>query len=770
MPRGSVAQSETRSVADAQNRTLELVQDPTYITRLRSKLIGLLTDEGPNGTVHLGQAFQQLDRQFAARRAGSSAPIRKSSSHHALNLWTFKALFAPLGLSDVEGEVLFALFLDDQEREDTFTTNDRDDGVASAIGTSSRMASSYGGGGAAGAGGRIKGDGSTIDGAEVMLAIRKMCHTISAQFHDILKTRIRSRRLDPQSTKPDGTAFCPFFHTFKRNGAAPSRRDVFDFLTFELGLTDSEAFLCLEYFSLAGDRSTGSRDDRSSSSSFDDEDDEGAPTNALDADYIIASLFEFPMPDDVAYPLLMSKLVEAITNPNRAERSGMTAVLEELLFYTDALDASGSHLLYGRKHFKEVSDAELERFEAEEEDDRAEDDGEADAGATSVRVPCKRILSTRWMDGTLFRKFCGSMVVGLPTGEVELLFGYLSDSNSGLLSFSTLFEQILLRYPTVPLAEVQRAASAVRAHLFAKQGPHALNQLHECLSRFQNNTVPPLQFCKAIRSLGIPGSVLPTVHVDAIRRVAGRCVQAVSLIRGPLPPARSETIEKLYLLLLEDSGLMPKQHAPQSHSSRGDDDDDAPRGKSHRALSSATRRDVGASPPPTGVSKADLLAIPVPKSAVLRRFEPELAPGLIPTVAAQVWRQHLERYLASLHDDSLDNNTASPQKGGVSRRLLDEASPKPSERKTTAPHAVHTPTLQFLELAYFWGNVSPSVEDDSQFTLLLWKSFSMHRSAPPSKHHSHSYSGAVTVNNSPAPNVNNTFSNSAVRERRLLRD
>lgn len=723
---GSVAQSESRTVAEGicpYSKTLELVQDPLFVARLRSKLLGLLTEEGPNGTVHLGGAFQQLDRQFSVRRAG----VTKRASQHSLDLWAFKTLFAPLGLSDLEVEVLFALFLDDCEREETFH-NDADDGTATTVGASTRLSNA--------AGGRSRPGGPTIDGAEVMLAIRKMSHTISAQFHEILKTRVRNQKLDPQSIKPDGTVLCPFYASYRRHGTPPTRRDVFDFLTYDLGLTDSEAFLCLEYFSLAGSRSLSASTSSRNNSTPDNGTPQHAPVSTLDTEYIVAALFQFPLPDDVAYPLLMSKLVEAITNPNRGERSGMTAILEELLFYTDALDSSGKLLLYGRKSTKEIDEEELRRVEAD--GDAAEEDAEEEPPL--VRIPCRAILGSRWMEIGIFRKFCTSMSVGLPSGEVDLLYGYLCNPDSGLLSHATLLEQVLLRYPSIPLPEVQRAASAMRTQLISKQGPHALNLLHEQLARFQDRTVPPLQFRRAVRNLGVS---VPTVHIDAIRRVAGRCVQAVSLVRGPIPPSRSETIEKLFLLLLDDCGLVPRP----SRSSDGDDDGSS---RSHRAMSG--RRDKSSAQPAAGQDKAQLLAMAVPKAAVVRRFEPELAPGLIPTAAASSWRQQLERYLASLHEDV----SVEARAGSVSRRLLNE----------TPAHSNHHPsqaaTVQFLELAYFWGNVSPSIEEDAQFTLMLWKSFSMHRVSPP-KHGQHTPS-------SPPPVQRSGSASQQGHERRFLRE
>lgn len=352
----------------------------------------------------------------------------------------------------------------------------------------------------------------------------------------------------------------------------------------------------------------------------------------MDVEYLTAVFFEFPMPDDVAFPLLMSKFVEAICNPSRVQRSGVPGLVCEMRI----LDTVPVEDLHAGSH-------------------------------QHADPPLEELLAFKGLEKSAFRRLCTVLDVGLPSGEVDLLFKYLAVPEVEVAPLRVLFDEVVLRLPTAPTNEILDVLRIVRrCVVMGGSNPHGLNDLHDVLQQHGNRPIPMIACLDALRQTGrVAASAVPDVMLDYLRRAAPTCVAMVSLIRGPFPPGRSELCTKLFRML-----------------------------------------------DPDGTGE-------VLKSAVLARFEPERVECLLPHPG--VWSQRLAQYLDHLHAEPLtaggegdDTQHADGwQEGGGAAAL-------PSSRHDS---------LSLDEFLYYWGNLSAGVDDDAIFTMVLWKGFSMHLGA-----------------------------------------
>lgn len=712
---------ESATLAALQPRTLRLVNDSEYIARLKSKLVKLLTEEGANGAVIMSPSFTELDRRFRGGRRSQTKRQSSASSCSSplLTLWDFKRYFGSVGLSDTELEVLFAMFLDESERQRVLASNgsvpvggsdlvDACQGDSRHRHSSHRSAKSV----STAVASPVDPDVVTVDAAEVLLALRKLCHTISVQFHDIIK-RVRARRLRPDDLDADGVPLCKFYAKYITDGRVAKKREVFDFCVDVLKMTESEAYLFLEYISLASLQPRTSANCNDSDDGINENDDDEKPV-PIDMEYTVAILFEHPLPDDIAFPLLLSKLVETISNPARGDCSGLSYVLEEMLFFTDGLDASGSV-----QHQKSrLTAEEVTRLGFEE-------------GYVTSVVPYAGVLSTTWLDIGTFKRFCHRTTAGLPAGEVELLFGFLVDSNNAslqkgriLVNAAALVEQIQLRIPRVPPAELYRCAAVIKQQLFCgSEGVHALNTLHDRLSMFATNRkIPPLTYRMVMRDLGVSGDAVPTVMLDALRGVAPRCVQMVSLIRGPVSSVRTNLLRKLFVLLYASDQMQAGKLLSDS-------------GRDARISPSRSRPSVSKDSTSTHDQNKICFDGRVRAATVLERYNPALAVGVVPPTQAAYWFKHLRQYIESLCNASAQQQSGlSLVAGGplastsVARQLLPAGAASPAPNTTTTTTSCDSDLLTFDEFAYYWSNLSAGIDDDDAFTMLLWKGFSMFKS------------------------------------------
>lgn len=755
----SVAATEQGAAPDSYGglslRALDLLEDYVYMTRLKLKLVHQLTEEGANNVMLMSSTFHALDRKWKRKLPLHEQREENGDSDSLLDVWRFKRCFAgPLGLHDLECEVLFALFLREEERAHIAEmvrlagAESSCDGIVvdsrspqrgghavrckalpskRAVTTSSTALSNPN------AGDRqlvvatkqqvawsAAAESVVVDAGEVLLSLRKLCHSVSSQFHEILK-RVRARRVDPLGLDRDGGPICPFYAKFVLDRKPPKRRAVFDFLTHVLRMTDSEAYLFLEYVSLAGDSSSSTNSNNSPHHHH--------HQIPLDGSYISAVLFEYPMPDDVAFPLLMSKFVEAVTNPMRANRCGLTFLLEELLFYCEAFEpfvSSNAEVQWRSVHDNISTVAARRVWQSESVSDwitiehqwlRSEEpQGSSDAGAreascgstglqssrsasdneylgnnedASYPIPHRYLLQHRWMDLGIFRRFCERVQCGLPMAEVELLYSFLAtrsvtlpngsvgQSSTPMVPFTLLVDEVTSRLPRVPPPEIQRVAALVRAHL-ASCGPATLNGLYAKLRGGVNANsdtilVPPIGFTKCLRELGVPSSVAPSVVLDALRSAVPHLKSFIVFLRGPTPPSRTAVIQKLFSLLLQDA--------------YGKDEAEA-----HSSVSVATIR---------------------------HRFDPRVAAQVEPSVTVMQWQRMI--------DALADGNHATGSKQSVARPLHLQWDSRDGSSPAVGLAATTQQLVSGDDFQFYWGNVAASIEDDAKFTMLLWKAFSMHR-------------------------------------------
>jgi hypothetical protein len=141
---------------------------------------------------------------------------------------------------------------------------------------------------------------------------------------------------------------------------------------------------------------------------------------------------------------------------------------------------------------------------------------------------------------------------GLGVAELNLLYGYLCDTERGVLPAMRLLRSIRQRLPTIPSTELGVALSKIRKAIVVS--PHSLNTLYSRLSLFGVERIPFLDFVECFRLSGVAMALVPDIMLEYLRLAAPTCVQAVSLVRGPMPQARVALLRKLFNELQASQG------------------------------------------------------------------------------------------------------------------------------------------------------------------------------------------------------------------------
>ena len=289
--------------------------DASYMRKIQRTLCDSYVERSANGVVALNDAFRRLDRSL-------------TEENFEANIWQFKtALKDSSGLNDRQLDVLF---------DECLTATGQ---IGGGGGGNHEGGAGYGmpepSGARSVAGTTATGEElPMVDLAEVLVLFRKMFGGRTQQFHDVLK-KLRAKRLD--------IADSPFALHERGVSAAPSRLVVYEYLTGPLcRLTESEAFLVLEYCNVppVGDDDDGGDGDddafgcRAAAAKDRSPMPVAVPSSVadgeLDADYLVSCVFAFPMPDDIAYPLLIGKFADSLADPANGPKNGSVGLAEAL--------------------------------------------------------------------------------------------------------------------------------------------------------------------------------------------------------------------------------------------------------------------------------------------------------------------------------------------------------------------------------------------------------------------------------------------------------
>ena len=405
--------------------------------------------------------MKKLRERFVIRNHGTVAlsPLlyrlerRTTDENFSVDVWTFKSHFAVAEFDDREMEVLFALMDSD-------------------------------------------GDG-IVDLAEGMLYIRKQLGCETMQFHDIVK-RARAKR--PQI---DRSPFAAYGDVAAKAGKkkAPlqdahiTRAALFKYLTSpECGMTQGEALFVMEHCVVPMEENEEPASVSDSSRA------------KLDIEYLYHTLFAFPLPQDIVYPILIGKLAEPLACPE-SQRTGIVGLL-------------------------------------------------SCCGISATQ----QIDSAPALDPSTFRKLVFDVGSGLAASEADLLHSFLLDADSGLVPVAALLPHVLGRIPPPPPHALDVTVEIARRCVTST--PPGLCALHLCLARFSDKTAPILEYTAALRSCGCRIDMCPDIFVEYLHTVAPTCVGVVSMLRGALPKCRESLIEQVFIKLDENSdGLIPHSAA-----------------------------------------------------------------------------------------------------------------------------------------------------------------------------------------------------------------
>ena len=620
--RASVAHSNgaTSTVFDdnaAVNETqlLSLSQDVKYVTRLFRKIAMAYVDRGTNGIAVLSDRFTRLDRTL-------------HGDNFIADIWAFKAFFrsGECSLSDKELSVLFILMDDESTGE--------------------------------------------VDLAEVLVKVRKQLHCTMQQFHDILK-RARAKRLDRDS--------CPWTShnlALRRNATSSSKRKkerpvraiAFDYLVDKAGLTQSEAFLVLEKCSAPAEEVEQPHGDSPLGQS-------SGPME-LDVEYLESVLFDFPMPHDVAYPILIGKFIDTLSDPT-TDYNGTVGLLRaavEARFVVDErmardkgdfaditasdsdddaeehngqqrlqpkrrLDGSPSSQFGGRPPLIGRNSSDGKQKKQYWGETSIDDMSPTKTKRQEAKIAAIRHLSANakyvFIDREAFRHLIAIVGGGLPAGEADVLFSYLEEPNSGQLSLHQLILDVQRRLPVESPERIQMIINSMRSQIIGhstSSNYFGLNELHLALAAYGEEQAPVDLGTSALRKCGVSASVTADIEIEQVLSQAPTCVQLVLLLRGVLPKSRYSLLKQLFEKLDENQDGL------------------------------------------------------IDRNMLLTEFVPHNVDVKV-GISTKALEKEIQYFIASL--------------------------PSGDEQ------------MSFEEFTYFWGNVSASIPDDSTFTLLLWRAYDM---------------------------------------------
>ena len=515
------------STAAARNREIssyELSNDSTYVSKLLAKLRKGIAARGAYGIVGLSAEFKRLDAKVS-RRAGVVSALEVGMK----DMCSFLHDVIP-GITVKDLEVLFMLVDED-------------------------------------------GDG-IVDMAMVVLSIRKVLGCTAQQFHDVLK-KVRSKL--PVITKS------PFR---KKSGAParPTRGQLFRYLEmFEL--TQSEVLVLLDYCSVQetdvgdGGISAGRTEDAMSQFGGTSAAGLGSALGELDMEFLETILFSKLLPDNVAYPIVLSKFIEAATDTTKGAKSGTTGILRAIRQCKLVPNPKASEKSRSPARDVEEDDA----YDGDEYDDGADP-------AVQAKLHHKEIensILNQCIDETNFRQFIHLFQGGLAAGECDLLFSYINDPQFGLLSVRTLTDLFQTKGEVWSAVDMSLAVSKIRARLDTMR-------LHAMAARdFGCYAEVPLEnMVQYIRQSGVSEFEVSDVEIEHVYRETRTVTAMVLLIRGPISAAREEFIKKLFHKLDDDDdGLITRDLM-----ARAFDPDAAPNPKQARLIYDALLAYIGTLP------------------------------------------------------------------------------------------------------------------------------------------------------------------------------
>lgn len=563
----------------------------------------------------------------------------------------------------------------------------------------------------------------------------------------------------------------------KRNIAAAmeklqemSRAELYDWMV-SCGLTHSEAFLVLEASvdpvpeddanstPQAGKRRPPKDEDPEEGDQYDDDyDDErsAAPTDdeeipessvlarvaygTLDTEYLKGALLEEDVPDDILYPLLVGKFVEAaadggvggfgsgngahhnggfigaggapggasgVVTANMKQYTGsigIATVLTSSRFSRCPRSATSASLVQSKHHDPNATQAPASATSKSARSRFGGDAEPAQHAATATKPTSKPDTSgvssfepLPLLDEANFRVFSSTFGCGLSGGEANVLFSFLQDPATGMVDSHQLIQLFQSKCPLFPTAQLQSQVCGIIRHrlLNAPVGVggnssapmlnpkvSGLNLLHYQYCAFEDRTIPLDAFTAGFRKLGVPITVVPDILLEHLHR---QCCSAT--------PQEGLGISPLIKLIHAVRGPLPK-----------------PR----EALLSqlfvnlcrqyeAEQRRAGGGYPQGGTEDGTTQEISFQK--LLESYMPDLAGPRLGTMPAER-QSDLRRFLITLAD---------PLHGG---------------HATNGGEYHLTPTqlqqnISYPEFMYYWGNVAPTFEDDNTFQFFVWRSFGM---------------------------------------------
>lgn len=448
-----------------------LVSDPLFVLRLQRKILSALTEKQANGYYAPRKEFALLDR-------------RVDTADRVIDLWTSKSflrlLFPQQKLNEKELDAFFVLLLQES-------------------------------------------DTSVIESSAIVSCLREMLRCPSHQFQHIIHS-IRAREPRPRDSAFGKRLATSCFVSDPMRGrrsaagggeygsgsqsaslSAPSQDEVVAFLMASFNVTRSEAMCVVGY-------SRGSGYNPAANCSSGDE---------IDYMYLFSILYEYPLPDDIAFPLLMSKFAEGACDPARPTGGG-TAALLAALQRISLIDGHGADTDSG------MTISMLE---------------DVDAGA----------LSSKCLTCSAFMQLCEVLQTGLQTQEAEQLYCYLrrpADSCSPHLQVGDLFGHFRNYFPSVPRGEFDVVLAAVRRCIIRSGGVHGLNDLFVALVKVcgtSDRRLPISSFLAVMRQSGVAVSDVSDVQLEYLR-MCGRMniVKLMSVLQGECKPSRETLIRKVY--------------------------------------------------------------------------------------------------------------------------------------------------------------------------------------------------------------------------------
>jgi hypothetical protein len=358
-----------------------------------------------------------------------------------------------------------------------------------------------------------------VDLAETLVYMRRAFGHATAQFHTILK-KVRAK-------KPD-FASSPF-----NVAAQPSQLKVYEYLVSPpVNATQSEAFWLLE---------------QCQRSDF---------AGELDVDYMVNCLFAFPLPDDIAYPLLLNKLTECVADGMREVNgtSGMRRVLQRVLAgaatYSEPAAEKAQSIAAISPTPKARAHGRFVQHDGAPGQSGQEDALIGDPGRVSGKL-----------DAAQFRTFCLAFGAGLSATEADVLFQFITPTSAKLIDAEEFVEIVRKRLPVVSRHDVVRIAADVRSVVVARSNS-GLCDLHLALATVSSEKEIPLgAYCATLRRAGVIPAVVADIDLEHLHREAPTCVELILLLRGNLPASRESVLRKLFSRLEENeaSGVVSRE-------------------------------------------------------------------------------------------------------------------------------------------------------------------------------------------------------------------